>query len=99
MNYSTKEVDFNSFLKKIDKSKKSICFIDSALHFKKVQQIQALSNSEILFLVSNKNLIKEIKNSNYEYLYFKNHFSLIKNIFKLRKENIFFMQIFFFCFN
>ena len=108
MNHSIKEVDFNSFLKKLDKSKKSICFIDSALHLKKVQQIQTFSNSEILFLVSNKNLIKEIKNSNHEYIYFKNYFSLIKNIFKLRKENfnfliaacvdqIYFQLIYFLC--
>ena len=50
MNHSTKEVDFNSFLSKLDKSKKSLCFIDSVLHLKKVQQIQTFSNSEILFL-------------------------------------------------
>jgi len=108
MNHPTQEVDFNSFLSKLDKSKKSLCFIDSVLHLKKVQQIQTFSNPEILFLVSNKNLIKELKSSNHEYLYFKNHFSLIKNIFKLRKENfnfliaacvdqIYFQLIYFLC--
>ena len=108
MNHSSKEVDLQSFLKKLDKSKRSICFVDSVLHFKKVQQIQTLSNSKILFLVNSKILVKEAKNSNQKFIYFKNYFSLIKIIFRLKKENfdfliaacvdqIHFQLIYFFC--
>tara|TARA_Y100001935_G_scaffold158798_1_gene130696 strand:+ start:3102 stop:4079 length:978 start_codon:yes stop_codon:yes gene_type:complete len=108
MNNETKKVNFNSFLDKTDKSKKSICFIDSLLHFKKIEQVKTLSNIKILFLINEKTLIREMKNSNYEFIYFENYLSLIKNIFKLRKENfnflfaacvdqMYFQLIFFLC--
>lgn len=79
-------VDFQSFLSKLDKTKKSLCYVDSILHFKKAQQIQKLSEAEILFLTKNKSLTREINNLNYEFIYFKNYFSLIKIIFDLRKQ-------------
>ena len=108
MKSDTERVNLQSFLSKLDKSKKSLCYVDSILHFKKVQQVQEVSDTEILFLINNKSLIREISNSNYEFIYFKNYFYLIKTIFDLRKQKfnfyvaacvdqIYFQLIYFLC--
>ena len=101
-------VNFQSFLSKLDKTKKSLCYIDSILHFKKAQQVQELSETEIVFLTNNESLTKEISNLNYEFIYFKNYLSLIKIIFDLRKQKfnfymaacvdqIYFQLVYFLC--
>jgi len=79
-------VHLQSFLSKLDKTKTSICYVDSILHFKRAQQVQELSETEILFLTNNKSLTREIRNLNYDFIYFKNYFSLLKIIFDLRKQ-------------
>ena len=80
------EKDFHSFTKSLNTSQQSLCFIDSVIHFKKVQQIQEISQIDILFLINNQDLIKEINNANYEFIYFKNKLSLINVIFGLRDQ-------------
>ena len=101
-------VDFQAFLSKLDKTKKSLCYVDSILHFKKAQQVQELSETEIVFLTNNESLTREISNLNYEFIYFKNYLSLIKIIFDLRKQKfnfymaacvdqIYFQLIYFLC--
>ena len=108
MNRHKQEAERNSFLSKLNKSQQSLCFIDSIIHFKKAQQVQELAGTKILFLISKKSLIREINNSKYEFIYFKNYISLIKIIFSLRKEKfnffmaacvdqIYFQLIYFLC--
>ena len=108
MKPDTRKIDSHSFLNKLTKSQKSLCFIDSIVHFKKVQQVLDLSDTKILFLINKKSLIREITNSDYEFIYSKDYYSLIKTIYSLRKQTfdfymaacvdqIYFQLIYFLC--
>ncbi|MFL2724828.1 MAG: hypothetical protein ACJ0FP_02215 [Gammaproteobacteria bacterium] len=80
------EKDFQSFKDSLNTRQCSLCYIDSVSHFKNVQQIQEKSETEILFLINKKALIRELNNASSKYFFFKNKLSLLGILFKIRNQ-------------